>query len=92
MRNVKYSFNANQVVDGRISNLMAKVQCKLELHDVELTEHQIKRYLSITDAMLWDEEQSRHVMMMLENENDKDEFEHLTSRILIDYQVKMLYK
>lgn len=92
MRNVKYSFNANQIIEARISNLMAKVQCKLELHDVELTENQIWKYLEVTDAMLYDEEQSRHVMMMLENESDKDEFDHLTSRILIEYQVKMLCK
>lgn len=92
MRNVKYSFNANQIIDARISNLLAKVQYKLELLGVELTEHQIRKYLSITDLMLWDEEQSRHVMMMLENENDKDEFDHLASRILIEYQVEMLKK
>lgn len=92
MRNVKYSFNANQVVDGRISNLVAKLQYRIELCGVELTENQIWKYLEVTDEMLYDEEQSRHVMIMLENENDKDTFEHLSRKILIIYQVEQLVK
>ncbi|MDH9161477.1 hypothetical protein PYL56_08840 [Staphylococcus succinus] len=74
------SFNQYQIWDARILNLLDRLQQRLRLHNVNINDNDLQLVLGITDEQLY--RCPKKVLLYLQTEYDKDEFEAQVNEIM----------